>query len=141
MRGGSQTRGGSSALRNGRACLDGSSSGWSRGRGFYGLLRGVISHSSMPTSSPPPKKAHHAPSATVSHLPPQESTGPEASAPAEQVLECASPSVPPAPEEEIPVHMQPLCIWLEGIKRVYRCQVEGCKEGPLTSHATICAHI
>ena len=28
-----------------------------------------------------------------------------------------------------------------GVKRVYKCWVEGCKEGPLTSHATICAHV
>ena len=109
--------------------------------GFYGPLRGAILHSSLPTSSPPPKKACHAPSATVSHLPPQESTGPEASAPADQALESASLAVPPASEEEIPAHMQPLCIQLGGIKRVYRCQVEGCKEGPSTSHTTICAHI
>ena len=27
-----------------------------------------------------------------------------------------------------------------GIKRVYRCQVEGCKEGPSAPHATICVH-
>ena len=100
----------------------------SEAEGFYALLRGAISHSYLPTCSSPPKKACHAPSATVSHLPPQESTGPEA-------------SVPPAPEEEIPAHMQPLCIQLGGIKRVYRCQVEGCKEGPSTSCTTICAYI
>ena len=28
-----------------------------------------------------------------------------------------------------------------GIKRVYKCQVEGCSEGPSTSHAAICAHM
>ena len=28
-----------------------------------------------------------------------------------------------------------------GIKRVYKCQVEGCSEGPSTSHATICVHV
>ena len=109
--------------------------------GFYGLLRGAISHSSLPTSSSPPKKAHHAPSTTVSHLPPQEFTGPEISTPADQALESASLAVPPASEEVIPAHMQPLCIQLGGVKRVYRCQVEGCKEGPSTSCATICAHV
>ena len=77
----------------------------SEAEGFYGLLRGAISHSSLSTSSPPPKKACCAPSATVSHLPPQESTGPEASAPVDQALESASLAVPPAPEEEIPAHM------------------------------------
>ena len=113
----------------------------SEAKGFYGLLRGAISHSSLPTFPPPPKKACPAPSTTVSHLPPQESTEPEASAPADQVLESASLAVPPASEEEIPAHMQPLCIQLGGIKRVYRCQVEGSKEYPSTSCATICAHI
>ena len=109
--------------------------------GYYELLRGAISHSSLLTSSSPPKKACHAPTTTVSHLPTQESTGPEASAPVEQALESASLAVPPVLEEEIPAHMQPLCIQLGGIKRVYRCKVEGCKEGPSTSHTTICAHI
>ena len=28
-----------------------------------------------------------------------------------------------------------------GTKRVYQCQVEGCKEGPSTSRAAICAHV
>ena len=28
-----------------------------------------------------------------------------------------------------------------GINWVYQCWVEGCKEGPSTSHATICAHV
>ena len=91
----------------------------SEAEGFYGLLGGAISHSSLPTSSPPPKKACHAPSATVSQLPPQESKEPEASAPAEQALEPASLTVPPVLEEEIPAHMQPLCIQVGGIKRVY----------------------
>ena len=108
--------------------------------GFYGLLRGAISHSSLPTSSLL-KKAYHAPSTTVSHLPPQESNEPEASTPAVQALESSSLTVPLVLEEEIPSHMQPLHIQLGGIKRVYRSQVEGCKEGPSTSHATICAHM
>ena len=84
--------------------------------GFYGLLRGAISHSSLPTSSPPPKKAHCAPSNTISHLFPQESTEPEAFAPADQALESASLAVPPASEEEIPAYMQPLCIQLGASK-------------------------
>ena len=109
--------------------------------GFYGLLRGAISHSSLPISSPPLKKACHAPSATVSHLPPHESIGPESSAPVEQALESASLTVPPVSEEEITAHMQPLCIQLGGIKRVYQCQVEGCKEDSSTSCTTICAHV
>ena len=108
---------------------------------FYGLLRGAVLHSSLPTSSPPPKKTCCAPSFTISHLPPQESKEPEASALAEQALESASLTVPPVLEEEIPANMQPFCIQLGSIKRVYRCQVEGCREGPSTSHATICAHV
>ena len=30
---------------------------------------------------------------------------------------------------------------VRGIKRVYKCWVEGCTEGLSTSHATICAHV
>ena len=90
----------------------------SEAEGFYGLLRGAVLHSSLPTSSPPPKKAHCAPSATVFHLPPQESKEPEASVPAEQALEFASLTFPPVLEGEIPSHIQPICIQLGGIKRV-----------------------
>ena len=87
----------------------------SEAEGFYGLLRGAVSHSSLPTSSPPPKKDCSAPSATVSHPPPQESKEPEASAPVEQALESASLTVPPVLGEEIPAHMQPICIQVGGI--------------------------
>ena len=58
-----------------------------------------------------------------------------------QALEVPSPASAETPEETIPAHMQPLFIQLGGIKRVYRCQVEGCTEGPSTSHATICKHV
>ena len=91
--------------------------------GLYGLLRGVMSHPSTSSASPLHKKACHTPSATVSHLPPQESTGPEISGSTvdipEQALGVASPAVPPASEESVPTDMQPLCIQLGGIKWVY----------------------
>ena len=70
-------------------------------------------------------------------LPPQESRGPGASDPAGQV----TVSAPPAHEGDILAHMQPLRIQLGGTKQVYQCQVEGCKEGPSTSWATISAHV
>ena len=109
--------------------------------GFYGLLRGAMSHSSVSSAPPPHKKVHHTPSATISHPPPQESKEPEAPGPAEQALESTSSTAPSVLEGEIPVEMQPLCIQLGGIKRVYRYQVEGCREGPSTSCATICTHV
>ena len=84
----------------------------SEAEGFYGLLRGAVLHSSLPTSSPPPKKTCHAPYSTISHLSPQESKESEASVPAEQALESATLTIPPVLEEEIPAHMQPLCIQL-----------------------------
>ena len=59
----------------------------------------------------------------------------------EQASEAASLTALPAPEEALPANMQPLHIQLGGIKRVYRCWVEGCKEGPSTSHATISMHV
>ena len=108
--------------------------------GFYGLLRGVTLYSHPVPSQPPIKKPHFAPSTTISQ-PPQESTGPEVSEPAGQATGPASSAVPPAPEEAIPNHMQPLRIQVRSIKRVYKCWVEDCKEGPSTSWATICAHI
>ena len=45
-------------------------------------------------------------------------------------------------ESEAPcLHATPLHSVGGGIKRVYRCQVEGYKEGPSTSCATFCAHM
>ena len=116
MQGGLQTRGGSSALRKRSACWDGSSSGWFRGGGFLWASEGSDITLLPPHILTSPKKAPCAPSATVSHLPPQESIGPEASAPAEQALESASLALPPASEDEIPAHMQPLCIQLGASK-------------------------
>ena len=109
--------------------------------GFYGLLRGAVSHSSISSAPPSPKKVCHSPSTTISCAPSQESQEPEAPGPAKQVLESTSSIAPPVLEGEILANMQPLCIQLVGIKRVYRCQVEGCREGPSTSHATICVHV
>ena len=105
--------------------------------GFFGLLRGVNSCSHLLLSQPPLQRSHLYPSSSISQQPPQESTGPEASDPAGQ----ATVSTPPAPEGNIPAHMQPLRIQLGGTKWVYQCQVEGCKKGPSTSWATISAHV
>ena len=83
----------------------------SEAEGFYGLLRGAIAHPPSSSAPPPSTKACHSPSATVSHLPPQESTGPKVSKPAtgiaEQASEAASPAALPASEEALPAHMQP----------------------------------
>ena len=103
--------------------------------GLYGLLRGAISYSPV-SSIPPPIKYHHTPSATISKPSPQEpeEAAPEASAPAvgkvELTLEVHSSAVSQALEVAIPGHMAPLHLQLEGIKKVYKCQVEGCSEGP-----------
>ena len=109
--------------------------------GLFGLLRGAVLHSSLSTSSPPPKKTHHAPFSFISPLPPQKSKEPEASVPKEQALESTSSTAPSVLERAIPADMQPLHIQLGGIKRVYRCQVEGCREEPSTSCVTICTHM
>ena len=113
----------------------------SEAEGFYGLLRGVTSCSHLLLSQPPLQRSHLVPSSCVSQLPPQESTGPEASDPAGQATVSAPPAATPAPEGHILAHMQPLRIQLGGTKQVYQCQVEGCKEGPSTSQATISAHV
>ena len=91
----------------------------------------ILGHTSL-------KKVCHTPSATISHPPPQESQEPEASGPAKQALESTSVTAPPVLEGEILANMQPLCIQLGGIKRVYRCQVEGCREGPIN---LLCHHL
>ena len=115
--------------------------------GLYGLLMGAILHSYISSIPPPPKKAHHTPSATISRPPPQEpeEAVPEASAPVaedvQQALEVASPSASPALEVAIPTYMTALHFQLGGIKRVCKCWVEGCTEGPLTSCVTICTHV
>ena len=107
--------------------------------GLYRLLRGAILHPSISSAPPPPKKAHHSPSATISYPPPWELAGvvPKASDPAtkgvEQASEAISPAASPTSEEALPTHMQPLHLQLGGIKRVYKCQLEGCTEGPSTS--------
>ena len=80
--------------------------------GFYGLLRGAMLHSSVSPAPPPHKKVHHTPSATISHLPPHESTGPDVCESADQAMKAVSPAAPPASEEAIPAHMQPLHIQL-----------------------------
>ena len=109
--------------------------------GIYGLLRGVTLCSHLLLSQPPLKRSCLTHSSSISQLPSQESTGPEASDPAGQAMVSASPAATPAPEGDIPAHMQPLRIQMGGTKHVYQCQVEGCKEGPLTSWAAICAHV
>ena len=88
----------------------------SEAEGFYGLLRGAMLHSSISPAPPPHKKVCHTPSATISHLPPQESTGPDVSEPVDLAMKTVSPAAPLASEEAIPTHMQPLCIQLGGIK-------------------------
>ena len=108
----------------------------SEAEGFYGLLKGAVSHASSSPVQSPLKKHCPAPTMTISHLPPQE---PEKVAPKvsgfaaekeKQAPEVPSPVSAETPEETIPAYMQPLCITLGGINRVYRCSVEGCTDGP-----------
>ena len=86
----------------------------SEAEGLYGLLKGVESYSCPVLSQPPIKKPHLGPSATIPQPPLQESTGPEASDPAGQATVSTSPAATPAPEEDIPAHIQPLRVQMEG---------------------------
>ena len=113
----------------------------SEAEGLYGLLKGVMSYPHPALSQPPIKKPHLAPGATITQSPLQESTGPEASDHAGQATVPASPAATPAPEEDIPAHMQPVRVHVGGTKCIYQCWVEGCKESPSTSWATITAHV
>ena len=112
----------------------------SEAEGLYGLLREVSSYSHPVPSQNPIKNPCFSPSNIISQPTPQESTGPKVSQPADQATGPTSPAAPSTPEA-IPAHMQPLQIEVGGTKRVYKCWVEDCKEGPSTSQATICAHI
>ena len=71
--------------------------------GFYGLLRGAMLHSSVSPAPPPHKKVCHTPSATISHLPPQESTGPDVPDPADQAMKAVSPAAPPERRPFLPI--------------------------------------
>ena len=113
----------------------------SEAEGFYRLLRGVTLHSCPLPSQPPLSHAHLSPSYPAPQQSPQESAGPEVSGPVGPATMSASEAATPAPESDILVDMQPLRIQLGGTKRVYQCQVEGCKEGPSTSQAAIYAHV
>ena len=88
----------------------------SEAEGLYGLLRRTVMHSSLSTSSPPPKKFCHAPYSFIPHLHPQKFKEPEASGPAGQTLESTSLTSPLVSEGEIPANMQPLHIQL-GVSR------------------------
>ena len=113
----------------------------SEAEGFYGLLRGITLHSHPLPLQPPLSCACLRPSSPSSQQSPQESTEPEVSGPIGPATVSASVAATPAPESDIRADMQPLRIKLGGAKRVYQCQVEGCKEGPSTSWAAICAHV
>ena len=73
-------------------------------------------HSYISPAPYPHKKVCHTPSATISHLSPQDSTGPDVSEPADLAMKAVSPAAPPALEEAIPGHMKPLHIQLGGIQ-------------------------
>ena len=113
----------------------------SEAEGFYGLLRGVTSCSHLLLSQPSMPQSCLSPSSPISQQSPQESTGPEVSGLAGQGTVSAPSATTPAPESNILADMQPLRIQLGGAKWVYQCWVEGCKEGPSTSWAAVCAHI
>ena len=113
----------------------------SEAEGLYGLLKGVTSYPHPAPSHPPLKKPCLSPSSTITQPPLLESTGPKVSNPAGQAIECAPPAATPAPEEDLPVHMQPLRVQVGNAKCMYQCWVEGCKEGPSTSWAAISTHV
>ena len=133
--------------RNDRIGEDQNGSGRFRGRRSLWASERSYSMSLHVFSPIPPKKVCQTPSTIISHPPPQEPKGvvPKAFNPVtedvKQALEAVSPAVPEAPEAAILASMTPLHLQLGGIKRVYKCQVEGCSEGSSTSHATICAHV
>ena len=135
--------GGSTAVGDGGAAEDWVGSGRIWGRGSVGLLKGAISHSPLSSAPPSPKKCHHASTATISYLPPQESEGaePEASTPAVGGIklgpEAPSSAVFQALEVAISAHMATLHLQL-GVSRGctnagLRGTVRGCQPYVLPS--------
>ena len=120
---------------------DGGGGGRIKGGRFLWASEGssvTFLHILSPTS---PKKVFHTPSATISDSPPQEfqelqsfwscQTGARIN-----LCNCFSSSR----GRDTGQYATPsYSVW--GIKRVYRCQDEGCREGPSTSCATICVYI
>ena len=113
----------------------------SKVEGLYGLLRGVTSLSCHLMSQPLPSRSCLCPSSPVPQKLPQVSTGPKVLDPVGPASGSTSVATSSVSEGDLPVDMQPLRIQLGGAKRVYQCQVEGCKEGPSTSQAAVCAHV
>ena len=103
----------------------------SEAEGLYEVLRGVVLHSSLPTSSPPPKKIHHAPSSTISHPSPQESKETEASVSVEQALESTSSTTPSILEGEIPAKIQPPLYSVGGYQKSIQMSGWGLQGGPI----------
>ena len=98
-------------------------------------------HSHHILSQPPPSRPQPHPKSPVPQKLPQESTGPKVLDPVGPTSTSALVATISVPEGDLPADMQPLRIQLGGAKRVYKCQVEGCKEGPSTSQAAICVHV
>ena len=99
----------------------------SEAEGFYGLLRGVTSCSCLLLSQPPFQRSHLVPSSSISQLPPQESTGSEASDPAGQATVSVPPSATPASVGDIPAHMQPLRIQLGALNKYISARLKAAK--------------
>ena len=97
--------------------------------GLYDIFCRAMTQPEPSTSlgPPPPKRYRWVPTATVLHL-----TAKKAKAP--------SP-VPQPQGGDIPASMTPLHVNIGDANWVYHCQVEGCPEGPSSSHATICSHV
>ena len=91
----------------------------SEAEGLCGLLKGVTSYPCSASSQPPIKKPHLSPSTTITQSPLQESTGPEVSDPAGQATVSASSAATPAPEVDIPAHMQPPRVQVGGVQSAY----------------------
>ena len=112
--------------------------------GFYGLLRGTMSHPSISSASHPHKNVHHVPVLPPSPIcplrSPQDLKSPillmrQWSLPLQKVL--------PASKEDNPCqHATPLYSAGGHQAGAYRCQVEGCKKGSINlTWATICVHV
>ena len=119
---------------------------WSKVEGLYSIPQGAMTWSepSMSFFLPLPKRHRLGPTVTVSSPKVQSNChGPVSPGAQGRCIRAWGPSlsVPLPKETNIPAKMTPLHVNIGDTKRVYHCQVEGCAEGPLSYHATICAHV
>ena len=143
---GENAKGGGTLVRDRRPGQDSIGCGRIGGRGFVWALVGshaTFPHALCPSPTQNAANLQLSPSPCHPTRVPRSCTWSSCSCykKSELAPEVPTPAAPEALDVAIPTHMTPLHLELGGIKRVYKCQVEVCTEGPSTSHGAICTHV